>query len=137
MPLVGLVLVGATGKEIIRPALDQPSIGTASQLTGPERRVPSPHSVEAERLMTIDLTPVHPTPSEPSPAPAHTAITASEVVAPDEGNDGGDGTDDDSDGARDQRTPVHHQGVTGDPGGEIRGEEERGAGDVRGFPEPA
>jgi Mrp family chromosome partitioning ATPase len=149
MPLVGLVLVGATGKEILRPP-DRPrpevlQLGTAADAPGSEQPARSPHSVEAERLMMIDLTPVHPPPPGPSP-PLDPPVIALPERSEDQENDDDDENDDDehrigpgddSAGARDQGTPVHHQGVSGDPAGEVRREEERGAGDVRGFSKPA
>ena len=159
MPLVGLVLVGTTGREIFRPAArarpvpQGVAVGAAPPVT--DRPAPSPHSVEAERLMAIELTPVHPADPGPSPAtelptigePAVTALSDDGPSGPDTGSghqvatpdaraldsDAGDG----SGGAGDQRAPVDHQGVTGDPAGQVGGEEERSAGDVRGFPEPA
>ncbi len=149
MPLVGLVLVGATGAEIIRskdrPEPDRLPVGPDGGLLEPERPVPSPHSVEAERLMTIDLTPVHPVPPEPSPATDRLRIPDRGVIA----NHGvislpdGDDADDedrgagDSGGAGDQRSPVHHQRVAGDPAGEVGSQEESGAGDVGGLSKPA
>ncbi len=159
MPLVGLVLVGATGKDILRPAArPQPvphgvAVGPAPPTA--DRPTPSPHSVEAERLMTIELTPVHPAAPAPSPATELTTIGEPTVIAlsddgpsgPDAGSGdrvatadaralGGD-AEDGSGRAGDQRTPVDHQGVAGDPAGEVGSEEERSAGDVRGFPKPA
>ena len=143
MPLVGMVLVGATGAEIIRsahrPEPDRLPVEFEGWPVGPERPAPSPHSVEAERLMTIDLTPVHPTPPEPSPSTDrsaiadHGAIADHSVIALSDGDEDAD----DSGSTGDQRTPVHHQGVAGDPAGEVGGQEERSAGDVRGLSKPA
>ncbi len=135
MPLVGMVLVGATGAEIIRsehrPVPDRLPVGAHGGHLEPEGPVPSPHSVEAERLMTIDLTPVHPVPPQPSPPTDHPVIALSDD-ADDEDRGAGD-----SGGAGDQRSAVHHQGVAGDPAGEVGGQEESSAGDVGGLSKPA
>ena len=136
IPLAGLVLIGATGREILRPTAPRAPgklphgdpDGTGAEHV--ESPVASPHSVDVERLMSIDLTPVHPIPS----APVEDAVIAL-TDRPDAPAPAADAPD--SAGGADQRAAVHHQGVAGDPAGEVRSEEEGRPGDVGGFSKPA
>jgi Mrp family chromosome partitioning ATPase len=167
MRLAGLVLVGATGSEVLRPPdrteADLPALGAPSPGTAPLRASgTAPHTVDTERLMSIDLVPVHPVPSGPAPDPviALTDEPSSPPSDPADTDQEGRTADDrdsgvqrkgtegarpernadqrgPSGGAGNQRTPVHHQGVAGDPAGEVGSEEERGSGDVGGFSQPA
>lgn len=146
IPLAGLVLVGATGGQVVRrpagtgaqPLTSGDHTPDPAPLGAPE---PTPRTVDADRLLSIDLVPVHPAPPNPAPDPV-IALTEEPLPEPRDPatTDEDDGRTEggcDSGGTRDQRAPVHHQGVAGDPAGQVRREEERRSGDVGGFPEPA